>query len=169
MKAKDLIHHFPILWQSKDTILYVSVFTLLLLFNVFSLGKLSVAYQEANKTQQKVTSMTQYVEHWNEKISIIDSSPYRPVTAAQADNVQSNLLLDLQANNLRLVSFKNSTSSQKENSKKYQLDFIGTWPATIHFIQNFHVRDALISITQVNMKAEKDQIKTSVEYKVWVR
>jgi len=169
VKARDLIHHFPKLWHSKDTILYVSIFTLLLIFTIFAFGKLSVAYHQAVKTRQKIAEMTQYVEHWNEKISIIDSSPYRPVTMAQADNVQSNLLLDLQANNLSLISFKNSSSSKQENSKKYQLNFIGTWPATVQFIKNFHVRDALISITQINMKTEKDKIKTSVEYKVWVR
>lgn len=159
------------LLKGKDMFVYAFLVLVLTGVSFFGLGKVLMAYDRANEIHQQITTMQLYVDDYNKKAVQLNAAPYRPVSTEQIDNVQSNILFSLQANQLELLGFKNIRATEKNaNGQIFEIEFLGTWPSTVHVIRNFHVRDALISIKDIKLVPEKGgKVKTSIQYKIYAR
>jgi hypothetical protein len=159
------------LLKGQDMLVYAFLVIVLTGVAFFGLGKVLMAYDQANEIHKQITTMKLYVDEYNKKAMELNAAPYRPVSTEQVDNVQSNILLSLQANQLELMGFKNIKSSEKNpTGQTFELEFLGLWPSTVHVIQNFHVRDALISIKDIKFVPEKGgKVKTSIQYKIYAK
>jgi len=150
--------------------MYIVVLVILFILTFFGGSKLILSYNEAMETQQEIESMQNFLKEWTEKTSVLNNAEYRPVKASQVDSVQTNLLFALQANQLELVGFRAMPSTKKEeSSRSFELDFTGSYEITMHFLENFHAKDALISIQGLKMEQSKGKIKTSMQYKVYIK
>lgn len=138
-------------------------------------GQLWISWNTALETQKQIDTMHQYIFNWNEKAQKINNEPYKAVSTEQIDDIQSNLLFALQAHKLEMSSFKNMTTENEktekaENGKSFEMSFKGSWSDTVHFLSNFHVRDALLSIRNLNLQPDKDgSVKTSLQYKIYTK
>lgn len=159
------------LLKGQDMLVYAVLVLILIGISFFCLGKVLMAYDHANEIHKQITAMKLHVDEYNKKAMELNAAPYRPVSTEQIDNVQSNILLSLQANQLELVGFKNIKSTEKNiTGQVFELEFLGLWPSTVHVIQNFHVRDALISIKNIKFVPEKGgKVKTSIQYKIYAK
>jgi len=163
------VQYLPNFWKEKDMIFYIVGLLLLVFIVSFGTSKLIMSYQVAQETEQQITVMQNFLKEWTEKTTLLNNAEYRPVKAAQVDNVQTNLLLALQANQLDLIEFKAVTSSKKEeNSRSFEIEFAGPYENTIHFLENFHAKDALLSIHNLKLEPNKGKIKTTMQYKIYI-
>lgn len=164
------MQHFPGFWREKDMLLYIvgSVVGLVLVFFVSS--NLLLSYQTAMETEEQIASMHSFLKEWTEKTTVLNNAEYRPVQVMQVDSVQTNLLLALQANQLELVGFKAVPSPKKDdNYHAFEMEFTGPYEVTVHFLENFHAKDALISIHYLKMEPNKGKIKTTIQYRVYIK
>lgn len=138
-------------------------------------GQLWISWNTAINTQKQIGMMQQYILTWNEKARKVNNEPYKAVDIEQIDDIQSNLIFALQAHKLEMYSFKNMTSENEKaektaNGKSFEMSFKGSWGDTVHFLSNFHVRDALLSIRNLNLQPDKDgSVKTSLQYKIYTK
>lgn len=160
----------PKLMQSKDLLAYAVVAGLLILTVFFGLGKLVLAYQYSTDTKAQIESMESYLGDWKAKTDQLNHAQMRPVQANQVDNVQTDLMMHLQVYSLNLTKFAAlNKDNKKEKDKTFEMDFEGPYPAVMSFLENFHSKDALISIRSLEMEPSKDIIKASISYKVYVK
>lgn len=155
--------------QGKDMLVCTLLFIISLFVFFFSMGKVFLAYDQANDVKTKTESMKAYVEEYSTKAGQLNHESYRPVKNEQVENVQSNILLLLQVNQMNLIGFKNvKTSEKNQTGQIYEIDFLGSWPATVQVLRNFHVRDALISTKSIKFVPDKGgAIKTTMQYKIY--
>ncbi len=159
------------LLKGQDMLVYAFLCFVLTGVASFGFGKLLMAYDHADEIHKQIITMNLYVDEYNKKAVELNNAPYRPVSPEQIDNVQSNILLTLQSNQLELLGFKNIKSTEKNpTGQVFEIDFIGAWPSVVHVIQNFHVRDALISVKDIKFVSEKGgKVKTSIQYKIYAK
>ena len=169
----NFMRYIPTFFESKDMVFYVASVLLLSLLAIFCFGKLGFAYQNAMDTKEQITSMTDFVNEWNDQVYKVNKEPYRPVRLDQVDDVQSNILLMMTANQLNMNSFKTvqEMGSQKNPSGSvYEMEIEGNWDSTVRILENFHVRDALISINSVKLVPTKNAgVKTTLVYKIYTK
>lgn len=169
-QIKNVVQYLPSFWKEKDIIVYIVLVCVLFFSSFFASSKLVLAYQGAVEIGEQIASMQNFLKEWTEKTTILNRAEYRPVQAIQVDSVQTNLLLALQANQLELVGFKAMPSTKKEESfRTFEMEFTGPYEVTIHFLENFHAKDALISIQNLKMEPSKGKIKTTIQYKVYIK
>jgi len=169
MSFRNLLHYLPDFWKGKDMILSILLLIFLSVVVLAGGGKFTLAYQTATEIRQQIIDMNTFLDEYNQKVIQVNQAVYRPVKAEQVDNVQSNILLALQQYKLDLIGFKNVQTEKTEVGKVYELTFQGSWESTVHFIENFHVRDALISIKDMKMSEEKGIVKTVLQYKIYTK
>ena len=81
--------------------------------------------------------------------------------------------MELQSYNLKLMDFKdtssNSSNSKQQNYRVFMVKFSGDFPDTVKFFSNFHSRDALLSIRQLNMTPKNQDIETELYYRIYIK
>ena len=169
-QIKNLFQYLPKIWKEKDMIIYISLVCILLFSVFFTSSKLILSYQDAMEIQQQIASMQNFLKEWTDKTNILNNAEYRPVQAIQVDSVQTNLLLGLQANKLELIGFKTIPSSKKDEMfRSFELEFTGPYDVSVHFLENFHAKDALISVQNLKMEPNKGKIKSTIQYKIYIK
>ncbi|MEN6623287.1 MAG: hypothetical protein ABFD50_17295 [Smithella sp.] len=169
---KKIFHYIPRFFSSKDMIVYLTAVILLSVLAFFGFGKLAFAYQNAQDTKEKIADMTAFVDDWNQQVIKLNQEPYRPVREDQVDDVQSNILLLMAANQLSMNSFKSiqDASQKKPSGSLYEMEVEGPWESTVRILGNFHVRDALLAIQNVKLSPVKNGgVKTILEYKIYTK
>jgi len=161
--------YLPLLLHSKDAIGYIIISVILILGIILTTSSLLLSYQTASSTEAQVMSMESYLKDWTEKTAVLNQSQMRPVKETQVDDVQTNILINLQVYRLNLTKFNTLANNKNEKNRSFELEFEGSYEATIQFLQNFHAKDALLSITNLTMEPVKQNIKTTMQYKVYVK
>ena len=164
-----IMHYLPFLLKGKDMIVYAGVSILLVIGTFMATGSVIESYQSAQDIQQQVVQMQTFLTEWSNKTNFLNNESYRPVMEDQVDSVQSNLLLNLQANSLELTGFKSVKPTEAENKdKNFEMVFKGSYENTMKYLNAFHAKDALISIRNLKMQPEKGAIVTTIQYKIYV-
>lgn len=170
---KTIIRYIPRFFSSHDMVVYLLAVTLLALGAFYGFGKLGIAYQTAQETKEKIADMLAFVSDWNQQVTKLNQEPYHPIREDQVDDVQSQILLLMAVNQLSMNNFKSiqDTNTQKKPSGSvYEMEIEGPWESTVRILENFHVRDALISIQDVKMVPNKaGGVKTSLQYKIYIK
>lgn len=168
MKVNDVIKHLPMLWKNKDMMLLLSIFVFLIVAVIFSFGRFTYAFHNAQKANTQIASMQQFLNSYEEKRMSIENAPYKPVNINDVDKVQSELLLLIKVNKLTLDEFKVLDSKKDQNARKYELAFSGSWQDTMNFLRGFHVGNTLISITQLSISPLPNNVlHTVIQYKIY--
>lgn len=130
-------------------------------------------YQRAVKISEENDMMKQVIEEWRDAVSFIDQQKYRPVPKDKVPSVTSDILFELQSFNLKLLDFKDSSSSDSKKNKNYKaftLKFEGPYDQTVKFFCNFHARDALVNIRQLKITPkDNSELETEIIYRVYTK
>lgn len=130
-------------------------------------------YQSAMQISDENISMKKTINDWHEAVSFIDKQKYRPVKKSNVPAVTSDILIELQSYNLKLMDFKdtssNSSNSKQQNYRVFMVKFSGDFADTVKFFSNFHSRDALLSIRQLNMTPKNQDIETELYYRIYIK
>lgn len=142
----------------------------LLLICFIALGKVGLAYNEANETMAKVEEMTAFVGEWNKQRQTVEKAKARPVPPAAVDQMQSDILLNLAANELQLTSFKTiQTDVKKANGLTYEMTCRGSWENTARMLEAFASGKALIGIERLKLAPSGELVEAKIMYKIYVK
>ncbi len=129
------------------------------------------AHANAEMIERKIQMMRQATEVYDQKKVLLDMTPVKPVTSDKLDDVQTNILFQLQRYNLSLNNMNSVVSNeQKEKNQTFEMNIFGSYDNTMAFLASFK-KDAkgLISILSVFFHPEKDELRTTIKYKIYVR
>lgn len=129
------------------------------------------AYTHAEATERKIQMMQQTTEIYDQKKVLLDMAPTKPVTSDKLDDVQTHILFQLQRHHLSLSNMNAvSANEKKEKNQTFEMNVAGSYENTMAFLSSFR-KDAkgLISILSVIFHPEKDALRTTIKYKVYVR
>ena len=154
----------------------IAVLTILLGFGTVTLaGKLVTDYQSAQKIKAQMADMRSELKDWETKSSFLNDQQFRPVPADKVDSVQADIMLALQGSQLKLTEYKAIASANSGKNKEgepfkaFNMSFTGTYENTITFLENFHARDALIQLIQVEMAPKSGAITTKIAYRIYTK
>lgn len=159
--------------DKKSDIVYVGIVAGSILLSVFGGLNLLNSYRDAIAVQEQEGEMRDFLVSYNQKVEALNKEQLRPISDVEVDEVQSKLLFSAQANNLELTSLRNLSlqdEQTKEHGRSFEMDLIGAWGSTVSFLENFGVKDTLISIRNVRLTPEQDgRVKTILEYKIYTK
>ena len=129
------------------------------------------AHASAEATEQKIQRMIQATEAYDQKKVILDRASAKPITGDKIDEVQTGVLLLIQRHNLGLGNMNSVSSAEaKERDRVFEMDSSGSYDNTMAFLSSFRKdAKALISVLSVSFHPEKEELKTTIKYKVYVR
>lgn len=110
------------------------------------------------------------LNRWTSNAAYINNQSYRPVLPEQVDTVSADIFNAVLEHRLGLVSF--NTLPRRDTSDSYityVLSLRGTYTDTLSFLEDFHSKDALITIMELRMMPDGDQILTELSYRVYVK
>lgn len=167
MNLKNILN-LKLFKSSKKMFTYFIV-TMILIFAIFiASGQVVLGYTHAKDIQEQTANMQVSLKEWNTKADFINQQPYRPIHAAQLENVQADVMFALQNHKLELVEFK-SINGTNPTQHVFELGFKGSYESTVNYLNSFHSRDALMSIIHMRMNQENGDITTVVRYIVYVK
>lgn len=159
--------------DKKSDIVYVGIVVGSILFSVFGGLNLLNSYRDAVAVREQETEMHNFLTSYNQKVDALNKEQFRPISDVELDEVQSKLLFSAQVNNLELTSLRNLSlqdEQAKEHGKSFEMDLLGTWGNTVSFLENFGVKNTLISIRNIRLTPEQDgRVKTILEYKIYTK
>ena len=151
--------------------IYSGLFLLLIISGVcataalfLSLGRLSTLHRQTNEIRATMTE-------WQEKAVFINGQMYRPVLAAQIDSVSSDLFVAAETHHMELVSYQALQRSNHDDTafQTFTLSVKGSYTDSIAFLENFHAKDALITIMSMKMYPVEGDIQTDLHYRVYIK
>ena len=156
---------------NRSVLAYLGAILAMLVALGFALDFAFSAYASAEATEQKIQTMRRATEAYDQKKAILDNVSAKPVTEDKIDETQTGFLLLLQKHNLALANMSSvALSDSKEKNKVFEMEVSGSYANTMAFLSSFR-KDAKapVSILAVQFHPEKDILKTTVKYKVYVR
>ena len=161
--------YFSKVFSDRAVIAYFVVLFILFGLVVFSSGLAWDSYQHAQETEQKIASMQKLMELYEQKKALLEKAEARPIQDSQVDDIQTAVLLQIKNHGLEL-SQMSSAQTDKEKARIYDMELRGSYDDTMEFISTFQQQTkALIAILSVSFRPDKETIKTSIKYKLYVR
>ena len=158
--------------SNNRSMLILVVGTAILGLLTLGLGSQAIAsYQEATNISNQNASMKKTLSDWREAVSFINNQKYRPVEKTKVDAVTSEILFKLQAMNLQLIDFKDTSNTKKDDHyRTFTITFKGQYPETVQFFSDLHANDALVVLRQLKLTPDDDNLlKTEIVYRVYVK
>ncbi len=171
MNGTSIIRLIPNLWMNRNLVGYFAIFLVLLLLAIGGLFKVFLSYSAANEVKKEIATKTQVIQDFQKQSALLNSTPYRPTSLKEIEQLQEIALKKLANNHLSMVSFANvNADPAKENGLEFNLSFIGEWQPSVLFIEGFHLNNALVVIRKLSMETtDGDKIKTSMRYKIYLK
>ncbi len=123
--------------------------------------------KDAAGIRHEIHAMRESVDTFRQKAMMVNQSPYRPVTMAQAADVQRRILAKAEACSLSIQDIHEMP--REENGLAYEMTASGTWKGTARFLQDFHVNDALLSIRFLSLGVEQGNVRMIMGYKIYTK
>lgn len=159
------------IFANRGVIAYFIALTVLFIALLVSFDFALEAHAHAEETERKMQMMTQATEAYDKKKALLDMAPAKPVPSDKLDDVQTHILFHLQRHHLSLRDMNAvALNEQKEKNQTFEMNVFGSYDNTMAFLAAFR-KDAkgLISILSVLFHPEKDELRTTIKYKVYVR
>ncbi len=157
--------------ENRSVLAYFVAIGVLFVVLIIALDFTLEAHANAVATEQKIEQMKKATEAYDQKKSILDHAPAKPITNDKIDEVQTGVLLQLQRHNLSLNNMNSiNPKEKKERNQIFEIMISGSYDNTMAFMSSFR-KDAraLISILSVFFQPEGNELKTTIKYKIYVR
>lgn len=162
--------------KKNRSLLMLTIIVVLLGFASVSMaGRAIYNYHESLQIKDQIEQMKREIANYQQKNAQLNSQPYKPVTMDKVDHIQANMLLAIQACNLKMQDYKAENFNQSRNSNQgvsyqsFNVSFEGSYENTMRFLQNFGDKDALMNLMEVDMSPENGKIKTNINYRIYTR
>ena len=134
---------------------------------MFFLGtRLTLAYKEKLETEKQIQTIQEFIREYNNKNSKLNSFPSKPVPMDQVDSIQTGLIFQIQKMKLELKGMKD-TQKKDTDGRVFEVEFLGTYPATLNFLNYLQNNEVLIAIKSINMQKKGQVLDTKVMYKIY--
>lgn len=161
---------FVKLLKWRDVMVVLGCTAALLLLCVAGLGKVALAYSEANEIKMQVAEMESFVSDWKAQKRAVEKAKERPVAAVDSDLVQTEILNLLTANEQQLVSLKAVQGDvKKADGLVYELVCRGQYEQTGDLMENFRVPGVLVGVQQLKLAPSGNLVEMKLNYKVYVK
>ncbi len=159
------------IFANRGVLVYFAALGVMFVALIIALDFFLDAHANAEAMEQKIQMMKQATDSYDQKKAILDNVTAKPITIDKIDEIQTDILLQLQRHNLGLINLNTvSPSDKKEKNQVFEMDISGSYDDTISFLALFRKQTkALMSILSVDFKPDKDILKTTIKYKIYVR
>lgn len=156
---------------NRGVLAYFVALAVLFVALIVALDFMLEAHASAEQTEQKIQMMQKATESYDLKKMALEKLTAKPITIDKIDEVQTGILLQIQKNGLSLTSLNAvSASDNKEKNQVFEMDISGSYDNTMTFLGSFRRETkALMAILSVSFRPEKDILKTTIKYKIYVR
>ncbi len=162
--------YFSKVLANRGVLAYISALLVVSLLVVFSFGFAWDSYQQAEATKQKMVSMQKLTETYAQKKALLEQEEARPIQDSQIDDVQTAVLVQIQSHGLELSQMSSPAQSDKTKDRIFDMELRGSYDDTMDFISTFRQKTkALVAILSVSFRPDKEKVKTSIKYKLYVR
>ena len=161
--------------KNRSLLMLTIIVALLGFASVSMAGRAVYSYHESLQIKAQIEQMRKEITDFQKKNAQLNSQPYKPVSQDKVDHIQAEILLAIQACNLKMQDYKAESFNQVKNNKQggafqsFNVSFEGSYENTLRFLQNFGDKDALMNLMEVDMSPEKGQIKTNINYRIYIR
>ncbi len=122
---------------------------------------------ESLDVREQEDAMERDVEEFSQKAVEANTAYFRPVKKEQIDSVRQDLRD--QAAAYRLTVQKEFKVYTSETGEVYEMSFVGSWEDTAHYLERMKAKDALLGIMMISMEPEQGKVRTSLQYKIYVK
>jgi len=137
---------------------------------LFSTSQLILSYREASQIEAQKAEMHATIEKFQSHVDFLDQQKYRPIPKDKLGNVQTDLLYQAQAHSLNLLNMKAlQPDSKNPNVYAYALTLAGSYENIVDYLKNFHSRDALLNIIQLQLQPKDGLIDATITYRVYTK
>lgn len=154
---------------NRSVLMHLALLFALSLLLLFAAGFAFDAYRQAGETEKKIEMMKEATEAYARKKTVLDKAVARPVTAEAIDGVQTGILKKLQEHHLGLARMSSPAQNEKERNRVFEMEITGSYENTMAFLSGLSKGKALIAVLSLSFQPDKETLKTSVKYKVYVR
>lgn len=163
--------YFPKLLKNKLFLIYTGVVIVLVVALVAFSGNLFMSYQQAEENRQKIQSMESFLLQFSEQKKFLENIEERPVKVSELDDVQTELFKQVKRYKLNLVKFsaKDPESKKEKSAQDFNLSISGDYTNVMEFLNDFHARNALMTIKFLNMHQNNGQINAEMVYSVYLQ
>lgn len=167
MKSKDYLK----LLRSKDILAYFLILIFMLCGILYAGMQCVLAYTHANEIEQEKAKMEHLVLECQNKSKILNEAVARPVASNEVDKIQTNLIFDLKAQQLELISLQSGQVKDKEKNHfiTYTMEFVGPFANAMSYIQRMNSTRNLIAITFVELTAKQENLQVKMTYRIYTK
>ncbi len=162
--------------KKNRSLLMLTIIVVLLGFASVSMaGRAAYNYHESLLIKEQIEQMKKEIADYQRMNAQLNAQPYKPVTMDKVDHIQADVLLAIQACDLKMQDYKAENYNQGRNNNQgvsfqsFNVSFEGSYENTMKFLQNFGDRDALMNLMEVDMSPNNGRIKTSINYRIYTR
>ncbi len=163
--------YFPRLAKSKQFLIYAGIVIVLVIVLVGFSGNLVMAYQKAEENQQKTATIEAFLAKFAEQKKFLEGIEERPVKAEELDDVQTELFKQIKRYHLNLVRFnaKDPSGKKSSNAREYAMAVSGDYVNVMEFLNDFHARNALMTIKYLGLSQSQGKFNADIVYLVYVQ
>ena len=162
--------YFSRVVKSKQFLIYGAIAIVLVIACAGFFGNLVLVYNQAEENRAKISTMESFLAKFSEQKKFLESIDERPVKLDELDDVQTELFKQIKMHKLNLVRFNAKDASKKaNNTREFQMAVSGDYTNVMEFLDNFHAKNALMSIKYLSLNQSQGKFNAELVYTVYVQ
>lgn len=168
--ANELLQNFtPFLRNHKSLIINMGIL-LVLVFLISGLTtNLGVSLKQKTDTEQQISNMHAEINTYNQQMDTLKKFPKRIPDQKEVDKLQSNIIFNMQACNLEILTMRENAKDSGDHGKMYVTNFQGSYEDVMTFLDDLYQNDNLIGIKDLKIDINNGKTNVNMTYKIYYK
>lgn len=166
---KKLGSLLPALGNHKQLIVNTGVLIILVFVLSGLTTHIGVSMKQRADTQQQIAAMETFVQNYQKQQQELNKFPKDIIDAKDLEKTQSNIMFEIQSNDLNLISMREESRNSGEHGKAYTANFDGSYENTMQFLDSLHDNHFLIGIKAFKTEVVNGKMNTTLTYKIYTK
>lgn len=165
-RLRERIHEYVIRYPFFPAVLLlVSTFFLFACVTV----RLTGVYENSREVIGTSATMKDAIREWKIRSTYLNSQPYRPVLEEQIPSVQKDIRDILQQKKIELIDYRTVSPGASTSYRTFEMTCSGSYDAVSSFIEDFHVRDALVQMESLSLANQQGKTLARITYRIYIK
>ena len=142
--------------------------TTFFLFFAVSVRLVSV-YEDSRSVIETSATMKDAIHEWKIRSAYLNNQPYRPVLEEQIPSVQADIRTILQQKNIEMIDYRAVSPGASTSYRTFEMTCSGSYNAVSSFIEDFHVRDALVQMESLSLANQQGKTLARITYRIYIK
>lgn len=158
----EKVSRYPLL---PSFLLLVSTF---FLFSCVTI-RLADVYENSRSVIGTSATMKDAIHEWKIRSAYLNNQPYRPVLEEQIPSVQADIRTILHQKNIEMIDYHAASPGASTSYRTFEMTCSGSYNAVSSFIENFHVRDALVQMESLSLANQQGKTLARITYRIYIK